>query len=121
MRSAIYVLAALGAGFVLGSLAAASSSPIPLRVVAVVEPLGTLWVNAIRMTVVPLVVSVLITGVVTSFGTQSLGRLGARALITFAALLVAGGLIALVVAPPLLARMPLTPDVAARLRETASG
>ena len=70
MRSASYVLAALAAGFVLGSLAAASSSPAALRVVAIIEPLGTLWVNAIRMTVVPLVVSVLITGVVTSIGAR---------------------------------------------------
>jgi len=77
-------------------------------------------VNAIRMTVVPLVVSVLITGVITSLGSQSLGRLGARAVVTFAALLVAGGLIALALAPTLLARMPLTPEAAARLRETAS-
>ncbi len=120
MRSATYVLAALVAGFVLGSLAAATSSPVALRLVAVIEPLGTLWVNAIRMTVVPLVVAVLITGVVTGLGSRSLGRLGARALVTFAVLLVAGGLIALAIAPPLLARLPLTPDVADRLRASAA-
>ena len=120
MRSATYVLAALVAGFVLGSIAAASSSPGVLRVVAIIEPLGTLWVNAIRMTVVPLVVAVLITGVVTGLGSQSLGRLGARALVTFAVLLVLGGLIALAIAPPLLARLPLTPDVAARLQASAT-
>ena len=120
MRSATYVLAALVAGFVLGSIAAASSSPGVLRVVAIIEPLGTLWVNAIRMTVVPLVVAVLITGVVTGLGSQSLGRLGARALVTFAVLLVLGGLIALSIAPPLLARLPLTPDVAARLQASAT-
>jgi len=120
VRSATYVLAALVAGFVLGSIAAASSSPGVLRVVAIIEPLGTLWVNAIRMTVVPLVVAVLITGVVTGLGSQSLGRLGARALVTFAVLLVLGGLIALAIAPPLLARLPLTPDVAARLQASAT-
>ena len=120
MRSATYVLAALVAGFVLGSIAAASGSPGVLRVVAIIEPLGTLWVNAIRMTVVPLVVAVLITGVVTGLGSQSLGRLGARALVTFAVLLVLGGLIALAIAPPLLARLPLTPDVAARLQASAT-
>ena len=120
MRSATYVLAALAAGFLFGSIAAASSSPMALRVVSIIEPLGTLWVNAIRMTVVPLVVSVLITGVVTSFGSRSLGRLGARALVTYAILLVAAGLIALAVAPPLLSRIPLTPDVAERLRATAT-
>jgi Na+/H+-dicarboxylate symporter len=120
VRSATYVLAALAAGFLFGSIAAASSSPMALRVVSIIEPLGTLWVNAIRMTVVPLVVSVLITGVVTSFGSRSLGRLGARALVTYAILLVAAGLIALAVAPPLLSRIPLTPDVAERLRATAT-
>jgi Na+/H+-dicarboxylate symporter len=40
--------------------------------------------------------------------------------VTFAILLVAGGLIALVVAPPLLARLPLTPEVAARLQASAT-
>src|SRR5262245_28286147 len=120
MRSATYVLAALAAGFILGSIAAASGSPGVLRIVAIIEPLGTLWVNAIRMTVVPLVVSLLITGVVTSFGSRSLGRLGARALVTYAILLVIAGLIALMVAPPLMERIPLSPDVADRLRATAT-
>jgi Na+/H+-dicarboxylate symporter len=120
VRSATYVLAALAAGFILGSLAAASSSPFVLRLVSIIEPLGTLWVNAIRMTVVPLVVAVLITGVVSSFGSRSLGRIGARALVTYAILLVLAGLIALLIAPPLLSRIPLTPDVAERLRATAT-
>ena len=120
MRSATYVLAALAAGFILGSLAAATSSPFPLRIVAFIEPLGSLWVNAIRMTVVPLVVSVLITGVATGIGSKSLGRLGVRALVTFVVLLVIAGLIALVIGPPLLARIPLTPDVTERLRESAT-
>jgi Na+/H+-dicarboxylate symporter len=120
LRSATYVLTALAAGFLLGSVAAAASSPVPLRLVGVIEPLGTLWVNAIRMTVVPLVVSVLITGVVKSVGSQSLGRIGMRAFVTFAGMLVVAGLIALAIAPALLARIPLTADVAARLRATAT-
>jgi proton glutamate symport protein len=120
VRSATYVLIALAAGFVLGSLAAASGSPSILRIVSIIEPLGSLWVNAIRMTVVPLVISVLITGVATGIGSRSLGRLGARALITFATLLVIGGVIALVIAPALLAKIPLTPDVIDRLRASAT-
>lgn len=120
MRSATYVLVALAAGFVLGSVAAASGSPLALRLVGVVEPLGGLWVNAIRMTVVPLVVSVLITGVATGIGSRSLGRVGVRAFVTFALILLIAGAIALVIAPPLLERIPLTPDVMARLRATAS-
>jgi Na+/H+-dicarboxylate symporter len=120
VRSATYVLAALAAGFILGSIAAATASPLALQLVSIIEPLGTLWVNAIRMTVVPLVVSVLITGVASGIGSRSLGRLGVRALATFVTLLVAGGLIALAIAPPLLSRIPLTPDVVERLRESAT-
>ena len=120
MRSATYVLAALAAGFVLGSLVAASGNPLALRFVGVIEPLGGLWVNAIRMTVVPLVVSVLITGVASGMGTRSLGRTGIRAFVTFASILVVAGAIALIIAPPLMERMPLTPDVMERLRATAS-
>jgi len=120
VRSATYVLAALAAGFLLGSLAAASGSPLTLRLVGIVEPLGGLWVNAIRMTVVPLVVSVLITGVASGMGTRSLGRTGVRAFVTFASILLVAGAIALIVAPPLLERIPLTPDVMDRLRATAS-
>ena len=114
------MLAALAAGFLLGSLAAASSSPPVLRVVGLIEPLGGLWVNAIRMTVVPLVISVLITGVATGMGTRSLGRAGVRAFVTFASILVVGGAIALALAPAALERIPLTPEVVERLRATAS-
>lgn len=120
MRSASYVLVALVAGFVLGSVVAASGNPVALSAVAIIEPLGALWVNAIRMTVVPLVVAVLITGVAGSASSRSLGRLGARALVTFVILLTLGGVIALVIGPPLLDRIPLTPEVTERLRATAT-
>ena len=120
MRSATYVLAALAAGFLLGSLAAATSSPAMLRVVGAIEPLGTLWVNAIRMTVVPLVVAVLISGVATGVGSRPLGQLGLRALVTFVALLTMAGLVALVLAPPLIERIPLTAEISERLRSSAS-
>lgn len=120
MRSATYVLAALAAGFILGSLATGSSHPVVPWLVGVIEPLGALWVNAIRMTVIPLVVSVLIAGVATGMGSGTLGRSGVRAFVTFAAILVVAGAIALVIAPPLLERVSLTADVAERLRATAA-
>ena len=113
------VVIGLIAGLIIGGAIGAIGGPIALHVADVLQPIGNLWVNAIRMTVVPLVVSVLITGVVSSVGSRSLGRIGARAFATFAILLTLAGLIALVVAPPLLARIPLTPDVAAKLRASA--
>jgi proton glutamate symport protein len=56
------VLVALVAGLVLGLLLSRSESTIARRVPDVVEPVGTLFINAIRMTVIPLVVSLVIVG-----------------------------------------------------------
>jgi Na+/H+-dicarboxylate symporter len=92
-----------------------------LRVVAVaLEPVGTLWTNAIRMTVVPLVTALVITGVAAAADLRHVGRLGARLLPAFVVLLVAGGLFALVLAAPVLDRLVIPPDVAASLRAHAT-
>ena len=57
-----------GPAELLGILISASGS-VPLANVAdAIAPVGTLWVNAIRMTVIPLVVSLLITGVASASG-----------------------------------------------------
>ena len=57
------VVIGLVAGLIVGSAIGSSASPVALRVVGVIEPIGQLWLNAIRMTVLPLVVSMLFVGV----------------------------------------------------------
>jgi hypothetical protein len=57
------VLLSLGAGLLGGALIAASGSETLLRAADAIVPIGTIWINAIRMTVIPLVVSLLVTGV----------------------------------------------------------
>ena len=51
------VLIALVAGIGVGLLLSTTDPALARGVVAVVEPVGTLFVNAIRMTVIPLVVA----------------------------------------------------------------
>jgi Na+/H+-dicarboxylate symporter len=63
-------------------------------------PLGALWLNALQMTVVPVVVTHLLAAMVGDRGPGQLGALGARAILLFIALLVAGGLFALAVGGP---------------------
>ena len=113
------VLAALLAGLAAGVAIAWSKSPALLSVVSAVEPIGALWVNAIRMTVVPLVVSLLFTGIASSSG-HNIGRMGGRAVGWFVGLVAAGALFTAIVAPPLLSLADLDSAAFASLREGTS-
>jgi proton glutamate symport protein len=85
----------LAAGLVLGLLAAASHSPGLVRAADAITPIGTLWVNAIRMTVIPLVVSLLITGVASTSDIKTVGQIGGKTLAVFFAMLIGATAIAL--------------------------
>ena len=107
---------ALGAG-IAGGIALTRVDPAVARaVVAVVEPFGTLFVNAIRMTVVPLVVSSLIVGVASTDDRAMLARVGGRGLLVFVVLATLSAALAALVAPPLVARVQLDPAAVAQVR-----
>nr|MDQ3388214.1 dicarboxylate/amino acid:cation symporter [Gemmatimonadota bacterium] len=108
------VLIGLVAGLGLGAWIAAAGSP-PLREAALlVEPVGVLWTRAIQMTVIPLVIGLLFSGVVA--GGSGVGRIGVRALLLFLVLLSAAAALTLLAAPLLLARVGIDPAAAAELR-----
>ncbi len=111
---------ALVAGLALGIGLSLAHSPSLALIVAVVEPLGTLWINAIRMTVVPLVVGSIIVGVTSAPDTRTIGRIGSRALILFLLVLSVAATFAALLAPPLMARIPLDPAAVATLRESGA-
>jgi len=114
----ITALIALAAGLVLGVMAAVQGGTLRL-VVTLVEPLGALWINAIRMTLVPLVVALLLTSVTSFADVRALGRLGARVVVLFLALLAGTAVVSALVAPPLLTRTPIDATTAATLRAHA--
>jgi Na+/H+-dicarboxylate symporter len=93
MKESTRVLASLGAGLLGGVLIAASGNEQLLRAADALVPVGTVWINAIRMTVIPLVVSLLITGVAGAADLRAIGKLGGRSLITFLLLLVGTALV----------------------------
>ncbi len=108
----VHIAMALGllAGLVLGLLAAATGSPVLLAVAQGSAPLGTLFVSAIRMVVIPLVMAVLFVGVTRLGDPRKLGRMGGTALAfywsaTVVAILLGMGLMH--------AALPLVPPVAA--------
>src|SRR6516164_9548094 len=111
MKESTRVLVALGAGIAGGTAIAASGNAPLLRAADAIAPIGTLWVNAIRMTVIPLIVALLITGVSSTADIASIGRLGGRTLLVFA--LLSAGVAAVVVplAPSLFALLPFPANV----------
>jgi Na+/H+-dicarboxylate symporter len=115
------VLAGLGLGLLVGVLCALTGDGIAERVAAIVTPVGTLWLNALRMTVVPLVVAFVVVGVADASSAAAAGRTTAMALAYFVALLAAVAIATALLAPPVYALWspdPATRDVL-RLSESA--
>ena len=57
------ILIGLVAGLVIGLRLSPADAGAAAVAVAWIEPIGALWVNAIRMTVIPLLVSLLVAGI----------------------------------------------------------
>ncbi len=124
MKESTRVVVALVAAVGGGAVIAASGSQGALRAADAIAPVGTLWVNAIRMTVIPLIVSLLVTGVASTSDITSIGRIGGRTLMVFGALLVATAALIIPLAPTLFALLPLPsgshPTLPAGAAEAAS-
>lgn len=128
MKESTRVLVALGAAFAVGSAVSLSGSAALLRAADSIAPIGTLWVNAIRMTVIPLVVSLLITGVASARDIKSIGRLGGRTLMVFVLLSMSVAVVVIPLVPSLFALLPsggarpvLPPGAVQAAGELASG
>lgn len=116
---AVRVLLALLAGLTAGALIAAIDVPELRTVAAVIEPVGTIWVRGLQMTLIPLVLSLLVTGVVATVDTGGAGRLGATALGVFLALLTGTALVSWLLATPLVSRIPIDPATTEMMRASA--
>ncbi|HYW31711.1 MAG TPA: dicarboxylate/amino acid:cation symporter [Gemmatimonas sp.] len=118
---AVQVSIGLVAGLVIGMLLARDTVDPVLnaRIIKILEPIGTAWISAIRMTVIPLVVPLLIVGVAGSDDTRRAGVLGARAFGLFFAFLIFFAAFTALVAPWLYELLVLDPTATARLRASA--
>jgi Na+/H+-dicarboxylate symporter len=77
------MIAALALGLAVGTVLATTSRPAAGFLTALIEPLGLLFVNAIRMTVIPLVVAKLVVAVASAADDRALKRVGTGALVLF--------------------------------------
>lgn len=113
------ILLALAAGLLLGVLAARGLGAIE-GLLTVAETVGGLWLDSLRMTIVPLLVALLVTGIAANVEAARAGGIAARSVLMFACLLVSSSVLAAVMIPSLLSVFPLPPEAAEALR-TALG
>lgn len=114
------VLLALVAGLGIGVAISVSSNPSLQALPAFIEPVGTIWVNALRMVVIPLVVSAVIIGVNSLPDSSSIGRIGGRALLVCLVILASAATFAVVVGPIVMSMLVIDPAAAAVMRESAT-
>ena len=114
------VLIGLVLGLGLGVAIAASGNAELQRVPAWIEPVGTLWVNALRMIVIPLVVSAVISGITALPDQRSVGRIGGRALALSLIMLGCASGYAILVGPFVMSLLPIDAAASAAMRASAA-
>lgn len=78
--------------------------------------IGTLWLNGLRMTVVPLVVGLLVTGVVQSATAARAGPMASRTIIWIVILMTLSAVAGAILTPALLSAFPMPTESAAALK-----
>ena len=111
MSKPLIIFVALVGGLLLGIAVSGATQAI-----AIADVIGTLWLNALRMTVVPLVVALLITGIVQTAAAARAGRLAARAVIKMMVILWSSSILAAIMIPVLVAAFPMPAGSADALR-----
>lgn len=115
MSLGLRILAGLVIGFVLGSGCTDPSGTCG-GILLAIEPVGQVWLNALRMTVLPLVFALLVTGVGEVRGQTQGAPVAGRSLIWFVGGLTASAIAAALLTPVLLQVFPVDGGAAAALR-----
>lgn len=113
------VLLGLVLGLSAGMALALATDPRLRGIPGLLEPVGTLWVNAIRITVIPLVLTLLVGAVAGAPDQRGLGRVGGVTVALFVTLLIGGTAISIAVGAPLLHALHIDPAASAALRAGA--
>lgn len=112
----IGTLLALAAGVLAGTLVPASDQGLLPALAEVLQALGAAWVRALRMTILPVVVSLLIVAVLGSRDHVGVRRMGGVAVGTFVAIYVALATLTAILFPPLTRAFGIPRGAVASLR-----
>ena len=117
MKIHVAIAIGLGAGLLLGVVASATQIPLLMDIATGVAPMGTAFVNLLRMVVVPLVAAIIFVGVAGLGDLRKLGKLGLLTLAFFAGTTVVSILLGMGTMRLLL---PLASDAARGVAATAT-
>lgn len=116
LSSSTRILLSLVAGLAIGIwLSGINPGWLP-RSIAIAEPIGALWLDALRMTIIPLVFSLLVTGIASTAAMASAGGLAARSLLLFVVVLLLAAVFGELAVEGFLALWPIPADAAEALR-----
>ncbi len=115
MKQGLWVLAALALGVMIGAFVRASDHAALSAGFHAVSVVGTLWLDALRMTLAPLIFALLVSAIVSVAETAAAGRLARRALGLFAVLLLVAATYSVLATTFALRLAPLDPASAAAL------
>lgn len=110
------ILVSLGAGLLLGIAFATWLPGAVPGATAVAQPVGSAWLNALQMTVIPLVFSLLVTGIASTAEAARSGAVAARAIGIILVVMVSSAVAAAVLTPMFLGLVPMPAASAAALR-----
>lgn len=116
MSNATRILLALVAGLILGIVSADASPETAKALADIADPIGTLWLNGLRMTIVPLVVALLITGIAQTAEAARAGKMAVRTLLWIVGLMTFSAVVGAILTPSLLALWPMPGESAAALK-----
>ncbi len=114
------VLIGLVAGLAVGIAISASNSTALAMIPGYVEPVGTIWVNALRMVVIPLVVSAILVGITSLPDPRIAGRIGIRALLLSLTILASAATFSVVVGRVVMSGLTIDPATADAMRLSAT-
>jgi len=115
MNLSIRILIGLALGLVMGVVASVYQSSSLITLSGWSEPIGKLWVNSIRMTVIPLLMALLITSIAGQKNTNNAAKLGAKSLGFFVVAIAISSFMVFVLAPPLLSIFSIDPQASKEL------
>lgn len=114
-RATWLVLSALVGGLLLGVLSNQAGT-IREPLITIASTVGGLWLDGLKMTVIPLIIALLITGVVSGADQARAGRIAARSVLWFVIVLTSSAAFGAIAMPLLLGAFPLPSSAAEALR-----